>query len=642
MKAFITYLFVCFSFSFCVAQDSLIDSLTRQLNLAKQDTNQALILSQLSYLTRNSNSDTSLFYAQQALSLARKIKFPKAEIGALNSIGSYFRVKGDLPKSLNYQIKALEIAENNKNLPATAMTLHFIGTIYMDLKDFKKASIYTNRAYNFFEAIGDKERQISVLINMAAGFRLSNQPQLSLKALQKVKEKINKTTSSEQLAFYFAELGSTQFELGSHQIGFENQKKAIEIYKDMKNMRRLSTVYNTIALDYRKLNQLDSTIYYAQNGLSSAESIGFKREILVASKLLAQLFEAKDNNKALSYYKIAMEANDELYGANRVLDLQKIVFDEQEKQRKEEVERINVKNQFTQYLFLIGLLAVSFIGLILYRSNRQQKKTNTVLERTLNELKSTQTQLIQSEKLASLGELTAGIAHEIQNPLNFVNNFSELSVDLAKELKEEIKKPEKDWELIDDLTNDLTENQEKINHHGKRASSIVKGMLEHSRTSTSVKELTDINALADEYLRLAYHGLRAKDNSFNAILETHFDENLPKIEVIPQDIGRVLLNLINNAFYAVNFPTISNPTVTISTQTFDNQIIIKIKDNGIGMNKATKAKIFQPFFTTKPTGQGTGLGLSLAYDIITKGHGGTIDVESVEGEGSTFIVKLPI
>jgi signal transduction histidine kinase len=275
------------------------------------------------------------------------------------------------------------------------------------------------------------------------------------------------------------------------------------------------------------------------------------------------------------------------------------------------------------------------------------------LEFTLSELRATQAQLIQSEKLASLGELTAGIAHEIQNPLNFVNNFSEMSIELAKELDEEIDKEVMNKELVKDLVSDLSQNQQKINHHGKRASSIVSGMLEHSRTSTGERVLTDINKLADEYLRLSYHGIRAKDNAFNSDYKTDFDENLPKIEVIPQDMGRVLLNLINNAFWATNqrnlqgFKNLTglndySPTVTISTQRSDNQIILKVIDNGIGMSEATKAKIFQPFFTTKPTGQGTGLGLSLAYDIVTKGHGGTIEVESVEGEGTTFVVKLPL
>jgi two-component system, NtrC family, sensor kinase len=280
---------------------------------------------------------------------------------------------------------------------------------------------------------------------------------------------------------------------------------------------------------------------------------------------------------------------------------------------------------------------------------KQVKERTAELQQSLDKLKATQAQLIQSEKLASLGELTAGIAHEIQNPLNFVNNFSELSVDLAKELNEELDKDLIDKPLVKDILSDLSSNQEKINHHGKRASSIVKGMLEHSRTSSGTKELTDINKLADEYLRLSYHGLRAKDKDFNADFKTDFQDPLSKIEVIPQDIGRVFLNLINNAFYAVNEKNTQNtegvsfnPTVIVSTQQINNQIIIKVKDNGIGMSEAVRVKVFQPFFTTKPTGSGTGLGLSLAYDIVTKGHSGTLEVESTLGVGTIFNIKLPI
>ncbi|MBL0024400.1 MAG: hypothetical protein IPO98_04975 [Saprospiraceae bacterium] len=291
--------------------------------------------------------------------------------------------------------------------------------------------------------------------------------------------------------------------------------------------------------------------------------------------------------------------------------------------------------------------------------SKEIEKAYQDLGKAHENLKSTQSQLIQSEKMASLGELTAGIAHEIQNPLNFVNNFSELSVDLAGELEDEIKKPDLDRELITDLTKDLKSNQEKINLHGKRASDIVKGMLQHSRTSSGKKELTDINKLCDEYLRLAYHGLRAKDKTFNAEMVTQFDPNLPKIEIVPQDIGRVILNLITNAFYAVNeranllnlerqsgdanlTDLAYGPKVTVTTQLSANsQILISVKDNGSGIPEHIKDKIFQPFFTTKPTGQGTGLGLSLAYDIV-KAHGGEMKVESVEGEGSDFIIQLPI
>ncbi|MFL9844909.1 ATP-binding protein [Flavobacterium rhizosphaerae] len=268
------------------------------------------------------------------------------------------------------------------------------------------------------------------------------------------------------------------------------------------------------------------------------------------------------------------------------------------------------------------------------------------LEKSLNELKQTQDQLIQSEKMASLGELTAGIAHEIQNPLNFVNNFSDVSIELLDEMEEELDKG--DTEEVKALAGDIKQNLEKIAHHGRRADGIVKGMLQHSRASTGQKEFTDINALADEYFRLAYHGLRAKDKSFNADLVTHFAENLPKISVVPQDVGRVLLNLFTNAFYATQQKAKQadagsyKPVVEVSTSQQGSSIEIKVKDNGTGIPDAVRDKILQPFFTTKPTGEGTGLGLSLSYDIIVKGHGGTIEINSEEGVFSEFIIKLNV
>ncbi|MBF9222931.1 ATP-binding protein [Hymenobacter ruricola] len=268
------------------------------------------------------------------------------------------------------------------------------------------------------------------------------------------------------------------------------------------------------------------------------------------------------------------------------------------------------------------------------------------LRAALTELKTTQAQLIQSEKMASLGELTAGIAHEIQNPLNFVNNFAEVSTELVTELEEERDKPDRDLELEADLLADLKQNLQKIHQHGGRAASIVRGMLEHSRQSSGERTPTDLNALADEYLRLAYHGLRAKDKSFNATLKPDFDPNLPPVEVIAQDLGRVLLNLLTNAFYAVKQRQQRGepgyaPTVSVSTRRVGDAVELRVQDNGTGMPESVKAKIFQPFFTTKPTGEGTGLGLSLSYDIVTQGHGGTLVVESREGEGTEFVISLP-
>jgi signal transduction histidine kinase len=291
----------------------------------------------------------------------------------------------------------------------------------------------------------------------------------------------------------------------------------------------------------------------------------------------------------------------------------------------------------------------------LYEESTKQKEEIEVqkknAEEALVELKAAQAQLIQNEKMASLGELTAGIAHEIQNPLNFVNNFSEVNTELIEEMKTELKAGNNDGAIA--IANDIAENEQKINHHGKRADAIVKGMLQHSRSSSGVKEPTDINALADEYLRLAYHGLRAKDKSFNATMKTDYDETIGNINIIPQDIGRAILNLITNAFYAVTEKNASilrqtqdsagqqyEPTVSVSTKKLNGKVEIKVMDNGNGIPQKVLDKIFQPFFTTKPTGQGTGLGLSLSYDIITKGHNGELKVETKEGEGSGFIIQL--
>ena len=273
------------------------------------------------------------------------------------------------------------------------------------------------------------------------------------------------------------------------------------------------------------------------------------------------------------------------------------------------------------------------------------------LQKTLDELKITQNQLIQSEKMASLGELTAGIAHEIQNPLNFVNNFAEVSNELIQEIKEERAKSAADRNeaLENELLEDISQNLEKINHHGKRADAIVKGMLQHSRSSSGIKEPTDLNALCDEYLRLSYHGLRAKDKSFNATIKTDFDDTIGKVNLIPQDFGRVILNLLTNAFYVVDerlresqSDSEYKPTVSIATKKENNKIIVKVTDNGNGMATEIMDKIFQPFFTTKPTGKGTGLGLSMSYDIITKGHNGELKVTSKINEGTTFTILLPI
>jgi two-component system NtrC family sensor kinase len=643
-----------------------IDSLKRQLTIAKHDTSRVLIMVQLCNSYRVPQPDSALFLGQQTVKLAQNIHFPKGEIQALAHMGRVQLDIGSLPKSLEIQFRALQIAEDN-HLPAEkALPLGYIGSIYFTLENHPKAISYYRQAMVIYEANHNYPQVRTQKMNIGNAFEKMNQLDSALYYEEQAYEDMARAGNGIN-PIVFRNLGNIQAKLGNNRLAMEYYRKGLQA-QGGSGGRVTSIALNQIAKLYQKENQLDSSIYYARKGLEESELTSFKEGILDNSTLLSELYVVKkDPIKAFYYHKMAAVAKDSLFGPKQLQALQTIVVDEQVRQREVEAQReareIANQTQLKQYAFLAGLGVLLLIAFILYRTNKQQKKANHLLhrqkeeinlqrdkaEKALTELKSTQAQLIQKEKLASLGELTAGIAHEIQNPLNFVNNFSELSVELAKELKvERLKsKEERDEELENELVDDLIQNQEKINHHGKRASSIVKGMLEHSRQSTGERQLTDINQLTDEYLRLAYHGFRAKDNGFNSDYELVSDANLPNIEVVPQEIGRVLLNLINNAFYAVNERVKQGdlnyqPKVTVTTHAADNQLQIRVVDNGTGMSEAIKSKIFQPFFTTKPTGEGTGLGLSLAYDIVTKGHGGTIEVESMEGEGTTLSVKLAV
>jgi len=435
-----------------------------------------------------------------------------------------------------------------------------------------------------------------------------------------------------------------------------------------------SNTYLRLSNYHRDKANKDSALYYAKKNLESIQDGGkayrVDNNLGDAYENLYLCFLLLDQrDSAFKYQGMAMVTKDSLYKLQikNLSAFQQTNLSEQLRLQNVEKEKVAYQNQIRTYALLAGLAIFLLIATLLYRNNRQKQRSNSLLakqkekvESTLSELKATQSQLIQSEKMASLGELTAGIAHEIQNPLNFVNNFSEVNEELLKELKNEAAKGE--LEEVKAIANDIAFNSEKITHHGKRADAIVKGMLQHSRTSSGQKEPTDINDLAEEYLRLSYHGLRAKDKSFNATTKTDFDNSIGKINIIPQDIGRVILNLINNAFYAVDekkkqmSPSPKGekesasfdyePVVTVTTKRLGpplgdrGKIEIRVGDNGNGIPQKVLDKIFQPFFTTKPTGQGTGLGLSLSYDIV-KAHGGELKVDTKEGEGSTFIIRIP-
>jgi signal transduction histidine kinase len=409
-----------------------------------------------------------------------------------------------------------------------------------------------------------------------------------------------------------------------------------------------------------------TALSYALQSLQLAKQHHLKDQVAGASLKLSEIYEQEgDMASSLRYYKQHIAYRDSvnnLTTVQRMADL-RTDFEVSKKQVELDLANQQKQNERNRTILLAIILALSVIILgVLIRSNKhkqkaykvlnlQRKKTEEQKERAegaLLDLQEAQKHLIQSAKMASLGELTAGIAHEIQNPLNFVNNFSEISVELLDELKTEAldKLPASDKAGADGILQDLSENLKKISDHGKRAGSIVKGMLQHTRVSTGKKELTDINALASEYLRLSYLGVRAKDKDFSTQLSSNLDETIGQIEVVPQDIGRVLLNLYNNAYYAVDHKKkLQNdsyePLISVSSKRNGDSMELSVRDNGIGIPKNILDKIYQPFFTTKPTGQGTGLGLWLSYDII-EAHGGEIKVKTQEGEFTEFIIHLPI
>jgi signal transduction histidine kinase len=651
-NVFIYFLVSCVLFinSFGQSSPQEISAFKEQLLNAKHDSIRIQMTAQLASGYRFSNIDSSLFYTDQAITLADKNNLPQIKAQLLSLKGATVLEAGKLPESLQFQFEALEISKKIKDTSNIAFALNRIGNIYMELADYKKANEYYFLSKDLFEEIGVIEMVHNEVSNIGNIYDLMLIPDSALYYQQIVYDAALKSNYRERYV-----RPEIMFRMGNAYNLKGDKAKAMYFYKqgikeaNFENDIRNLTMNNLfLAKLYEEQNMPDSSMKYAYNTIQTGRAISFRKGVYDAAVLLSGLFKTKNQyDSAYKYIAIANVEKDSLTGAKRFQELQRIVLDEQERQRKVETKRIADQNKQKQYALLAGLGVFLVVASILYRNNKQKQKANTVLEATLTNLKSTQSQLIQSEKMASLGELTAGIAHEIQNPLNFVNNFSEVNTELIEEMQQELKAGKIDDAIS--ISNDIKENEQKINHHGKRAGDIVRGMLQHSRSSSGVKEPTDINALADEYLRLAYHGLRAKDKSFNATMKTEFDESIGNINIIPQDIGRVILNLITNAFYAAPLPPEGgfsdpdykhNPTVWISTKKTGDKVFISVRDNGPGIPQKILDKIFQPFFTTKPTGQGTGLGLSLSYDIV-KAHGGELKVETKEGEGSEFIISLP-
>ena len=643
----------------------LADSLKKEFLKAKHDTLKVLILEKLSGYYISVNTTLALRYGRQGWTLADRIRYDKGKILCAITTGHIMASTSDYAEALSKLVEAIHLCEKNRMNNELVSVYFNLSLLYSNQKQFPEALDYLSKA----KKIQDKYHFFGIpnSLNLTSGYVYKDMGKndsalIFFQRAYKYAIKNNLTTQFPDITFY---IGNSFWKMQQKDSALKYFHQSLS-YKASYNKGR---VFYGLASIFKSTNQVDSSIFYAKKALNHSHEYKYLVTAINSAQLLSEQYENKNDIKeALKYYKISSLDKDSLSNQEKARQLERLSHEEKKREvinRKRELSRqLAFENQIKIYSLIGILLGLGIFAFILYRNNKIKQRANALLhtqkeeiglqrekaEKALTELKATQNQLVQAEKMASLGELTAGIAHEIQNPLNFVNNFSEMSVELAQELNEEVEKEVIDKDLVKEILSDLTQNQQKINHHGKRASSIVKGMLEHSRTSTGIKELTDINALADEYLRLSYHGLRAKDKNgstprFNADFKTNFDENLPKVEVIPQDFGRVLLNLINNAFYAVQQKNKLNlegykPLVNIETHLEEDEIVIKIQDNGSGMPDSVKAKIFQPFFTTKPTGEGTGLGLSLAYDIITKAHGGTLEVESKEGEGSEFTIKL--
>jgi two-component system NtrC family sensor kinase len=665
---------VCLLFPFISwAQDAhYFDSLNHALQHTNNDTIKMDIYRSMGFYQQDGKIDSALYYHEKQLAFAKKLHLQLYEADAYEQIAYVKAGTGDFAGALKYYYEGLKIANDPKcaengwgysnfsysKSPEDAR-VSIIGMIDFELarlydysRMLKKEKLYLDKAFEIGEKLHNKKILSLTSRDIGRLFAKNNQPDSAFKYFQMALLYNLNSPYSKQLGGLYHLIGRYYETKQQYDSTKKYFAKSINESLITNQLTLLGNDYGELGQLYLITNQLDSAIYYTLKCVALAQSI--PSELLVSSGYtqLSSIYEQQKNaSLALTYLQKGKSIKDSLNDAlvGKITQFQNIDFEEQLRLKK----MVDEQSSFQNKLMIIGLIAIILIFILLvilqYRNSRQKQKANTVLEKTLTNLKSTQTQLIQSEKMASLGELTAGIAHEIQNPLNFVNNFSEVSNELIDEMNAELDKG--DIEEAKAIAADVKRNLIKINHHGNRAGDIVKGMLQHSQSSTGKKEPTDINALADEYLRLAYHGLRAKDKSFNADFKTDFDNSIGKINIIPQDIGRVLLNLINNAFYAVderqkitkeNLPTGQagyQPTVFLSSKKSGDKVILTVKDNGNGIPQNIVDKIFQPFFTTKPTGQGTGLGLSLSYDII-KAHGGEIKVETKEGEGTTFIIEL--
>ncbi|HEX6846819.1 MAG TPA: ATP-binding protein [Chitinophagaceae bacterium] len=670
------------------AQDKEMSGIKYRLATTRNDTLKMILLDSLAFDYSESNPDSSYYYSEAGRVICHQLGYKLHEAYALNGKGYALMNMGNYPMALQTLLNGLEIAsdpENEKNIPPDRYRIlvlpgdssadhHLfrlqiltwihvnLGVLYENTGNVQKQLYHYRQALRLTQQTNDQSAIGTVNMNLGRIYLAMKKPDSALLFEQKAYEIVRQSNLPDYSGSVLLNLGRIYLAMGKEGTAINYIQQAITTSKEQNYVRGVIAGNLLLSEINVQRNKIDSGFYFAQMALSLAIQMNSPDLLLRSYNAMAGLYSSVNNNDSIVKYQgLIIRIKDSLFNSKQAQQFQNIDFNETLRQQELESARKEYNNRLQKYILIGGIAIFLFAAIILWRNNINKQKAyrllkiqkdetdqqKTIAEKALEELKTTQAQLIQSEKMASLGELTAGIAHEIQNPLNFVNNFSDVNKELIAELRIKNEKLKIEDNEAKELLNDIEQNLEKINHHGKRAEAIVKGMLQHSRSSSGQKEPTDINALADEYLRLAYHGLRAKDKSFNATTKTYFDNSIGKLNVVPQEIGRVILNLINNAFYAVNEKAKQNipgydPTVIVTTKKDKDKIEIKVKDNGSGIPQKILDKIFQPFFTTKPSGQGTGLGLSLGYDIVTKGHAGELKVETKEGEGSQFSIVLPI
>ncbi len=620
---------------------------------------------------KNISVDSSLYYYNQILDINKTDNSTQDAAEIYLSIESIYKQRGQYLEAMKQDFKALELYEKLNNKSGIAKCFTRLCDILYYQEKYEEGVAYCQKAI-------DIQGRLNEPIELSTSYRYKADNLLILERYNEALESINKAIEiledagieESEIAPNYNTRGNIYKYLERYDDAVLEYKKCYELATNQNFTRGIISSLGNLGHVYRLQEQYEAALPYTIEAIDVMKSTGNVQNLWENYLHAARSYEAIGNyEKALEYQRLFSEKRTErLEQIIEQLETElQIKYETAKKDETIEVQDAKIDRQRRTQLLYIGiavLLAIVLLTMYFSLKNIRKKRealaslnkalankqndleeANSKLKQSLDDLNATQAQLIHSEKMASLGELTAGIAHEIQNPLNFVNNFSEVSSELIDEMNEELKNGDIDEAKAISL--DIKQNLEKINHHGKRADGIVKGMLQHSRSSTGIKEPTDINKLTDEYFRLAYHGLRAKDKSFNAHLETDFDENVKTINIVPQEIGRVILNLITNAFYAVDEKKSNSesedfkPTVSVNTKKLKDTIEICIKDNGNGIPKDIIDKIFQPFFTTKPTGKGTGLGLSMSYDII-KAHNGKLQVDSKDKEGTTFTVSLPI